>query len=130
MSRINLWIEKITHFLSQILRTYVRVHSQQRKVLREVGYESSQRILNSSCRSSLQAALYYIALLHRVLFVKYQHQIMIIGLVELRTGMSQKLHIAQSLKIIHGIHPYIAHSRLWTFKEESILNATGNRASF
>ena len=37
---------------------------------------------------------------------------MIIGLVELRTGTSQKLHIAQLIKIKHGIHPYIALERL------------------
>ena len=79
------------------------------------------------------------------LFAKYQQQIMIIGLVELRTGTTQKLYIVQSLKINLRIHPYIElewlanvqHlpfrmqlSRSRTFQEESILIATGNRASF
>ena len=45
---------------------------------------------------------------------------MIIGLVELRTGTSQKLHIAQSLKINHGIHPYIALERLASVQHISV----------
>ena len=68
-----------------------------------------------------------------------------IGLVELRTGTTQELYIDQSVKINHGIHPYIALERLATvqhllfrmklsrsrtFQEEGILNATGNKASF
>ena len=37
-----------------------------------------------------------------------------IGLVELRTGTTQELYIVQSVKINHGIHPYIALERLAT----------------
>ena len=42
-----------------------------------------------------------------------------IGLVELRTGTTQELNIVQSVKINHGIHPYIALERLATVQHFS-----------